>query len=226
MPGFDHWLVTRFNVPNAEYAGRSSDHVWLEHRLGLFRKYCLPSVAKQSCRRFTWLLLVDLDTPAQARDALLNCRDDFPFATLPVGDRWQEELAAFLASESREGHLLTSRLDSDDAIHRDYLGLVQEHFSGRRLEFLEFRTGLRLDAVTGKLYRVHKYSCPFLTLAEPADGTPLTVYCCAHPRADEVAPLRNIPLENAWLQVIHGGNLGNRIGPEHTPVSPDVLQGW
>ena len=40
---------------------------WLEHRFEIFERYCLPSVAAQTSRNFTWLCLFDAATPESCR---------------------------------------------------------------------------------------------------------------------------------------------------------------
>jgi hypothetical protein len=67
---FSHVLITRFNIrvpcgerPTAEWKPPSKE--WMLHRLDLFERYCLPSVASQSVQNFHWILLVDPNTPAE-----------------------------------------------------------------------------------------------------------------------------------------------------------------
>ena len=54
MENYSHFIITRFNLNL--YAQDKHDlptrtDRWLEHRFEVFERYCLPSVAAQSCRR-------------------------------------------------------------------------------------------------------------------------------------------------------------------------------
>jgi hypothetical protein len=226
MPRFDHWLITRFNVPMRDHPGRSTDAEWLAERIDLFRAFCLPSVALQNCQDFRWLLMVDDATPPPALDALRDCERVRPFETLAVGERWRPALSGFVGRGAGAPYLMTSRLDSDDAIGRDYLGAVRGAFDGWAPVVLEAPSGLRLDARSGALYHASWRKGAFLTLIEGRSDRPLTVYARPHMRMDEVAPLRAVPLEPAWVQVVHGGNAANRVGDDPVPAALDALRGW
>ena len=50
----DHVLLTRFNLPSKGHESlvRAQEN-WLRNRVVLFERYCLPSVAAQTCRSFS-----------------------------------------------------------------------------------------------------------------------------------------------------------------------------
>jgi hypothetical protein len=225
MPDFDHWLITRFNVPFRRYLGTSTDPDWLDHRMRLFVENCLPSVAHQSCQDFRWLLLVDRKTPRRRLKEILALAKTRAFELHAVGFEWGDDAAKYLARERRSEYLLTSRLDNDDAIHRDYLRTVQGGFVRQTFEFLELPNGLKLDEGRRDLYRFRRRSGPFLTLVERVVGSPATVYCCNHTRATELGPLRTLDLEHAWLQVVHGWNIVNQIPRDLSRVPSSELGG-
>jgi hypothetical protein len=62
--GVDHALLTRFNLPSKgnESLIRAQEN-WLRNRVALFERYCLPSVAAQSCRGFVWIIYFDPLSP-------------------------------------------------------------------------------------------------------------------------------------------------------------------
>ena len=66
--GIRHILVTRYNVPMGFSGQRNNDPLdpaWLDHREALFRRFTLPSVARQSVRDFEWVILFHPETPAR-----------------------------------------------------------------------------------------------------------------------------------------------------------------
>ncbi len=227
MPPFDHWLITRFNVPMAKYPGLSVDEPWLTNRIRLFRNHCLPSVARQTCRRFRWLFLVDRATPGPIRDEIRKCAEVQRFEVVPVGSDYLGALASFVGRHSRRAFLITSRLDSDDAIRRDYLQTVQEAFDPDATAFLRFQSGLKLDAATGRLFTVSWPCSSFLSLVERRAPRPRTVYFCSHQKAHRHTPLENVDLKHAWLQVVHDHNLVTQLATHAlSPASDDALNGF
>jgi hypothetical protein len=224
----DHWLITRFNVAMAPDRGDRLDPYWMGRRIDLFRHYCAPSVARQTCQSFRWLILVDRETPPPHREALRRCSSIRRFEIMPVGPRWPEELSARLATTRPGGVLLTSRLDTDDALRRNYVSALRDAVSepDKLPEFLEFPHGLKLDESTGRLYRFTYRSGGFISLAEQVSDRPLTCYCCPHNEASRVAPLRAVTTEDSWVQVIHSSNNGSRLEEGLREVAGSVIEGW
>ncbi|SFJ15819.1 glycosyltransferase [Planctomicrobium piriforme] len=221
MTQFDHWLVTRFNLPISPFIGL--DPKWFHHRLSLFLKYCLPSVASQSCQDFRWLLLVDRDTPFDLLASLSYARHEQPFDVLPVGHNWLTELTSHLRRNARTGFLITTRLDNDDVLHPEHLATVQAAFRRQHFGFHEFPCGLQLDETTFSAFHIEVSSGPFLTLMERVGETAKTVYCHGHHLVKEIEGLTPLPLDPAWVQVVHSANLVNRISSSAKPVANSYL---
>jgi len=73
---FEHFLLTRFNVrPDAVSPPPTEE--WLRHRLELFRRYALPSVAKQTVNPHQWLVLCDGGSPDWLRRELCGQLPDW-----------------------------------------------------------------------------------------------------------------------------------------------------
>lgn len=73
MENFSHFIITRFNLnlyAHDKHARPTRTDRWLEHRFAVFERYCLPSVAAQTSRNFTWLCLFDAATPAAYRSRI------------------------------------------------------------------------------------------------------------------------------------------------------------
>lgn len=72
-----HYLLTRFNLALwiEDKNGAAIDREeWLKRRMALFETFCLPSVKNQSCQNFSWILLVDANTPAVYRERIKTYR--------------------------------------------------------------------------------------------------------------------------------------------------------
>jgi hypothetical protein len=224
-PAFDHFLLTRFSAVFAP--GPPAQEEWLRYRLGFFIDACWSSVlTQQGASGFTWLVLFDD-----------RCSDDFRadveslaagvFTPLWSHTQWSPSLFAGAIEERRDRGvvapwLLTTRLDSDDAIARDFMAAVQREFAPTDGLFIDFPRGIQIDR-SGNTYLYDQLSSPFLTLIERrAPGrTPQTVYAARHARASAWGPVREVSAPPMWVQVIHGTNLLNMtVGAR---VSPKVV---
>ena len=63
MRSFRHYLTTRFNAGIYGPTRLHTPEQWMEHRWKLFTAITLPSIMEQTCRIFTWLILMDKKTP-------------------------------------------------------------------------------------------------------------------------------------------------------------------
>lgn len=136
MNPFEHFILTRFNVPlkadlpAGEKAGphRGLDAGWLTRRFDLFERVCLPSLQRQTQGAFQWLVFLDWATPVafKERMAALTVRHEF---LRPVFcSAFDEEIVlAEIRRREESGKIrITTRLDSDDALHPRMIELVQE----------------------------------------------------------------------------------------------------
>lgn len=222
-PDFDHFLLTRFSA-----VFRTGDvpaqEEWLRYRLGFFVDACWASVRGQQGADFTWLVLFDDRCPDAFREDVEElARGVFT----PV---WTHEVFSpaifgrLIAEQGRAPWVLTTRLDSDDGIARDFMASAQREFDHQDGLFVDFPRGVQIDR-SGSVYRYDQLSSPFLTLIEKRDpngAPPRTVYAARHARAREHGPLREVSRPPMWVQVIHGTNLLNIVvGPR---ISPKVVK--
>jgi hypothetical protein len=227
-PGqFDHFLLTRFS---AVLTSAPAQTEWLRYRLGFFVDACWSSVRAQQGADFSWLVLFDDRCPDDFREDIESLAVD-TFTPVWTHEPWSASVfgKAIAAAapdvpdlgqgDRRAPWLLTTRLDSDDAIARDFMASVQGEFTPTEGLFVDFPRGVQIDR-SGSTYLYDQLSSPFLTLIErrhPA-GTPRTVYSARHARARQSGPLREVSAPPMWVQVIHGTNLlnmtvGSRISP-------------
>ncbi len=188
---------------------------------GVFYDAALPSVAAQEEAGFEWLVLFDDRCPDTFRRDVEDLAADGAFTPLWSHDVFRRNsFAGPVAGIARSTHLITTRMDSDDAIARDFMASVQQQFDGQDLLFVNFLTGLQVDR-SGAVYRSDQVSGPFLSLIERRTAAPpLTVYGPKHARARSVGPLRQVVAGPMWVQVVHGSNLSNIVNGAR--VSPSV----
>lgn len=206
-----HVLLTRFNLPTpgVESLIRAKDG-WLRDRQALFERYCLPSVKYQSEPNFDWIIYFDIESPEWLKRRIAELSADGTFVPLfrqavPHAQLVQdvEEVVG-----RRAGVLLTTNLDNDDAISTDFVARLQAAVLGPRRTALYVSQGLikqgrrlflRLDATNA-----------FCTVSEPWEE-PSTCWLDWHNRLDRHMPTTQVPGGPGWLQVVHDGNVSNRV---------------
>lgn len=208
MDTFRHIILTRFNVKIEQSAPPDAD--WLEHRFAQFERFCLPSVMAQTCRNFVWVIFCDPEIPALFRSRIQEYAR-WP-ALRPIFFRhvFDQGMARAAVAELARGysHLITSRLDNDDAICRTYVESLQRNFCGQEFEFLNFTNGYIWQE--GRVWSGQHSSNAFISLVERASHYS-TVYCGNHMELDQQGPIRQIAAPAGWLQVVHGRNLANQV---------------
>lgn len=219
-----HVILTRFNVPTkgreAEIRGRKG---WLSRRFDLFEAFCLPSVAAQTERGFRWIIYFDSGTPPEFRTRIERAQRIFPFIALfreelPLADVIADVRAQLPATCDR---VLTTRLDNDDALARDFVTTVQ-----RAAQDVSNGTALNIAQGyawrDGWVYAARDESGPFASVVEAMAGLQ-TIWSRPHALLAQAFTLKQIKAAPSWLQVIHGDNVTNRVKGRRRPAS--VLQG-
>jgi hypothetical protein len=219
VPGaFDHVLLTRFSaVTNPDAPPMPED--WLRYRLGFFYDACYPSVTRQRGAEFRWLVVFDDRCSDDFRADIEDLAEDAftPLWTHAAFHRGS--FAAPVAELATAPHLITTRVDSDDALAVDFMASVQARFAGQERLFVNFTRGVQIDR-TGAVYRSDALSSPFLSLIERRDPErlPDTVYVTKHARARASGPVLEVSAPVMWAQVVHGVNLSNIVnGPRTAP---------
>jgi len=214
-----HFVETRFSLLVGGEHG-SLLPGWLYERLELLRRFCLPSVTAQTCDAFTWLVFCDESTDPDVLADLRAHAGEVPMLQVVTIGRQISHLG--LVEEAMAPGtdvVITTRLDSDDALADEYVATVQEYAesfrdSGRDAVVVNFPRGYKLDAREGRLYDSRMPNSPFHSLLErPALGGPITVFGGGHATMHERYATHQDESLAGWLQVVHGGNLFNRIRP-------------
>ncbi len=212
----DHFVITKFNLPTRRAPGLWKDPAWLDLRLKLFRAYCAPSMSQQTSPA-TWILLLSHKSPRNLIEALERIVPQAHLLFLSEGVHGNDDkLRKYLHQHCRSDFLITTRLDSDDALHRRFIEIVQAKAAflpasptGRT--FLEFPLGCTFDGKDLRSYVDPRG--PFLSLLEPNSDSISTVRCGNHRKfdlgSDAFASIETE--EPMWLQGIHQANLMNKM---------------
>lgn len=213
-------------------ASRPLTSAWLEERLDLFGRFCLPSVSAQTTENFVWTLFCDEATDDDVIARLREHAAELPnIRVVETGaDRDHNSAIADLFDPTADV-LITTRLDSDDAIADDHLASIQAyaesfHRSTHWDLLVNFPHGYRLDTRSGELFEDWMPFSSFHSLLErPKAYAAKTVMHSGHARLHYEHPTQQDESLSRWLIVVHGDNLVNRIRDDLPPVrrtSPGV----
>ncbi|RKT68868.1 putative rhamnosyltransferase [Saccharothrix variisporea] len=223
----DHVVLTRFNLPSvgAESVVRAREG-WLTERVGLFERYCLPSVRAQTSADFRWIIYFDPESPEWLKDRIREHGDTYtPIFREQVS---REELLEDIAKlfPTRGDALLTTNLDNDDGLATDFVARLQAVRTTAPRTALYLANGL-VKSPTG-LYAHRDPDNAFASVLESWDA-PITCWADWHNRLHRHAEVRSLGGAPGWLQVVHGGNVSNRtrgrlVSPTpHRPLFGDAL---
>jgi hypothetical protein len=206
-----HVLLTRFNLPSRGHESlvRAREN-WLRDRVGLFERYCLPSVLAQSSRSFTWLVYFDPQSPPWLLAWLREHGDRGHFVPLLREEVPRANLLADIraACPHPRGDLLTTNLDNDDALAVDFVERVQRAPVAGRPTAVYLGTGLIVRGE--RLYRRTDRHNAFCSVRS-AWTDPVTCWADWHNLLPRQMPAVVLGGEPGWLQVVHGANVSNRV---------------
>jgi hypothetical protein len=206
----DHILLTRFNLPSdgMESTIRNQDG-WLEGRVRLFEEYCLPSVRAQREQNFAWIIYFDPQSPEWLK-AWIETTHPGSFtpifrARVPTDDL-RADLESVVPAKSR--WLMTTNLDNDDGLGRDFVGRLQGTRSEARRAAVYLSRGL-IKSADGLFLRTDRHNA-FCSVRETWDA-PVTCWADWHNRLPLSMPAEVHGGQPSWLQVVHATNVSNRI---------------
>ncbi|WP_299334745.1 glycosyltransferase [uncultured Psychroserpens sp.] len=202
-----------------------NDEVWLKDRYDLFQKYCVPSITHQSEKDFKWLVYFDIDTPKRFRKINQQIISDLPcFIPKYVNgfNDFETSLPSHIVEMIDESttHIITTRLDNDDCLHKDTVAAIQKNFQPKKQLIIDLTRGLTLQVTKGYRLGLREgvFSGPFISLIEKVSGSesPLTVYDREHTSWYPEVPIKSLDKEFYWLQIIHERNVLNKLSAKLT----------
>jgi len=224
-PSIAHFLLTRFNLKR--HAVRPEG--WLEKRIALFEKYCLPSIANQTNKNFHWILFLEEETQEEMQPLLEVWQKEFP-QIVPAwcnpfkGERLSQCSQPIIEElTGNKKYLLTSRIDNDDGLHPDTMQILRAYtkdFLSKQAPpkngiVFDFPVGLRYQTETKNLYLWRRPHSPFMSLLLRAGQEKFrTVHSFpeGHGAVHKYAPVRFLSEKPAWIQVLHDTNISNTLG--------------
>jgi hypothetical protein len=208
----DHVILTRFNLPSRgpESLIRAQDG-WLQRRVELFERYTIPSVVAQTTAGVRWVVYFDPQSPQWLLDRLAPYVKSGVYTPLfreeaawrDVGDDVRQVTGA------RASMLITTNLDNDDALAVNFVERIQALIVPGQSRALFLERGL--IASGGRAYIRRHEGNAFCSVAEPWSAQPATTWRDWHMMLGSHMPVISLGGEPAWLQLIHGENVSNRV---------------
>ncbi len=217
MEKIQHFVITRFNlrIPGGFTTDKNGKQTlsdeWLDHRFDLFERYCLPSLAAQTNKDFTWLLFFDESTPDAYRQRVEEARQVCPQIQACYINGLDIVPVISSAVDSDTDILITTRIDNDDAFREDALDVIRKQAENVTDDLcVNLRFGFAFDRQEAVVFS-QKYN-PFSTLVElrKPEGFK-TIFGAGHGKIHQLARVKQIKTGPHWLMLVHDKNVTNKM---------------
>lgn len=217
---FKHFIITRFNLTNPDWTTTKNNEPlltdeWMENRLWLFENFCFPSVANQSSDNFRWVIFADTVTKAEHKAHLERLTDSMSFIDLIFIDgmsKFKSSIDDYVKAHcQRISHLITSRIDNDDCIHKDFVKEIQQCFDHQSYLIIDVLKGYSLQIkptyMLGKKQHIFN---PFMSLIEKNEH-PKTIWSNDHMAWKKESRIKFYTKKRLWVAIIHAKNKINNF---------------
>gem|GEM_PF-910276 len=227
-----NWQQLADNVNYNKAAGglREQDRIdWLVARSEYFKNCSLRSVLRQERRPDFWFLLFSSGDEWAAAHVLPEDEHWIKPIFLAPGQSYESAISEAIIAvvyNRDDDEIIISRMDNDDALSPSYFSKLEETMEGADFQSepgaILFPVGVRWDGLQGEVIQ-YRYG-PFLNFVYSRKAilkgsfiTPLDVNHVAVREFEHIFVSHDSPL---WLQVIHGGNVSNKM---HAIKAREVL---
>ncbi len=217
---FNHLLVTRFNLRNPEWDVTKNNEKlltndWMEERMWFFENFCFPTILAQTNQNFEWLLYFDITTPEKFKtkiSELIQNQLNFKVFYIDGMPQFYDELKKYISAiPNKKPYLITSRIDNDDSVHKDFINEIQLQFKQQDYLVLDIIKGyslqIRPTVMLGK--KEHIFN-PFMSLIEKNDD-PKTIWYYHHNMWKKETRIKQVNHKRLWIAVIHEKNKVNNF---------------
>ncbi len=216
---FQHYIITRFNLRREDWKTTKNNEIvlsesWLEERFELFNNFCFSSVKNQSNQNFKWLVFFDVNTPEIYKQKIEELRKYFKNFLPFYVDGMKNFIPAIIKNihilDSKK-YIITSRLDNDDSLHKDYTEVVQSYFNEQDYMALDIVDGYSLQiGANVRLGIKRQLYNPFISLVERKENCK-TVWHKGHTYWKYERKIIKIKNKRVWLSIIHEKNYSNKF---------------
>ena len=219
---FTHYVLTKFNIVASWYkdcaeqeGGRHTTKMfhtpeWLNERIRLFEAYCLPSVVNQTAS-FVWLVEFNSKSDQMLLDRIEKWKKQCPFLVPLFVEPYADDAIVvrdYIAAHTSTDYLITTNLDSDDMIHRDFLAKVQQAFNHQDRKIIHYTSGLQYLEEDSLLFSWQNFGNHFYSYVEKMTSHPTTCVDIQHGTLSDYIEIGN-HTEPGWIEIVHKCNVYN-----------------
>lgn len=215
-----HFIGTRFNLKAPEWrTTKNGDAVltedWLEKRFYLFENYCFPSVVHQTNQNFIWCVFFDNDTPAEYKEKIkiiaadyLNFRPLFIDSMGTLKNTFQDYI--YMNIEENDEYVITSRLDNDDLIHKDFIKTIQSLFIPLDGAVIDLKNGFQVT-LDSPISQIRVYNHDFNAFVSVIENVKKieTIYSRKHHDWRSSKNIIGYQNKRLWIELTHETNKVN-----------------
>ena len=212
---FDHYILIRFNLSLKWLSNKKNNNInknldeeWLNIRFGLFKENLYKSLLAQDNKNAKVLVGMHRDTPVLFLNKMyeLLCDDFFEIVLIETPDNFKFNI------DSKKKYIITTRIDSDDLVHNNFISVIQENFVPIDMLVLNpmplLYNFMKPDRVF--LFKNETFTNQFISLIEENKEILRTVYFCNHTKVYDrgciIKDIFNKKKEPLAIWNIHGGN--------------------
>ena len=123
-----HLIITRFMIEfyhKNDFPKKLYKKEFIENAIRVMKKYLFPSLENQTCKNFTWILMIGDQANITYISNLLNFNSSFPIEFI-----FQKDIKSYLLDRSKKFDILiTTRIDYDDRIYYDAVNDVRKEIN-------------------------------------------------------------------------------------------------
>jgi hypothetical protein len=145
-----HIIITRFLIfISKEFSENLYKEDYILNGIRVMKKYLFPSLENQSCKNFTWILILGNQANITHIKSLLNLNNSFESKVL-----YQKDLRKYLKNITKGFDILiTTRIDYDDRIYYDAVNDVRKAINiNRPMIIYGYNRGLYYFELNDKYY--------------------------------------------------------------------------
>ncbi len=213
---YKHFLATRFNVKIGNWNTTKNgepllNDSWMDDRFKLFETYCLPSVKNQSNQNFVWCIYFDINTTEIYKNRIKELGKSFSnIHTFYIGsiNELRPNLLTFINSVKEDAeYIITSRLDTDDLLHKDYIKVVQALFKPAHDMLLDLRSGYQvcIENNTREIRNYWNDFNPFISLVEKQNNVE-SIFNKMHKDWVDSDKVIVYDQSRLWIELVHSKN--------------------